>query len=120
MTKIGDKFVIEVAEILGNPNGKKLYLMKGFNTLVFDEHGITKLEKYSQENGKTFHIGDVICRIGDDTLYVVVGHKKDTQTGWYYKVLNTKTYRIGVLYDEDTNDWEEDEATSSLKFPLSN
>lgn len=42
---VGDKFVLEVAEILEGMSQSKLYRMKGFNALVFDEIGIEKLTK---------------------------------------------------------------------------
>lgn len=48
MTKVGDKFVLEVEAVFrdqSDPN-TKLYKMKGFNSLVFDDNGIEKLEKY--------------------------------------------------------------------------
>lgn len=54
MAKIGDKFVLVVEEIYDSDIHKKqispakLYRMKGFNTLVFDENGIQKLEKFKE------------------------------------------------------------------------
>lgn len=54
--KVGDKFIIEIEEVyahkvdngapLNTPNN--LYRMKGFNSLVFDENGLSKLEKYEE------------------------------------------------------------------------
>ena len=45
--KTGDKFVIEIgAERLGDPI---LYRIKGFNTLVFDDNGLDKLERYDAD-----------------------------------------------------------------------
>ena len=45
--KTGDKFVIEIeAERLGDPI---LYRIKGFNTLVFDDGGLDRLERYDDE-----------------------------------------------------------------------
>lgn len=49
--KKGDKFIIEVAEeYLPNPFSERgaLYRMKGFNTLVFDGTGLSKLEKVDE------------------------------------------------------------------------
>lgn len=67
MAKIGDKFVLEVAEIYdsdihkGNNSPSKLYRMKGFNSLVFDENGIQKLEKFKEPkndiDSDSFEIG---------------------------------------------------------------
>ena len=50
MTKVGDKFVLEVEAVFrdqSDPN-TKLYKMKEFNSLVFDDNGIEKLEKYNR------------------------------------------------------------------------
>ena len=44
--KVGDKFIVEVAEVLHTASGNRIYKMKGFNTLMFDEQGIEKLEPY--------------------------------------------------------------------------
>ena len=48
--KVGDKFIIEIEHgIVSSPYGAK-YFVKGFNTLVFDEYGLNRLEQY---NGMT-------------------------------------------------------------------
>lgn len=41
--KTGDKFIIELGEQVGN-----LFKVKGFNALVFDEHGLNKLGQLVQ------------------------------------------------------------------------
>lgn len=48
---IRDKFVIEIDEVFENNaddfiHEKELYRIKGFNSLVFDDNGLDKLEKY--------------------------------------------------------------------------
>lgn len=42
--KPGDKFVIEIDSVMTNKNGT-LYGIKGFKSLVFDEYGLSQLEK---------------------------------------------------------------------------
>lgn len=47
---VGDKFVIEIAEIFRNNEDDiiheaELYRIQGFNTLVFDDYGLDKLQK---------------------------------------------------------------------------
>lgn len=43
MVNVGDKFVIEVKEVRGeNP---KLYTIRGFDNLMFDDYGLKQLEK---------------------------------------------------------------------------
>ena len=46
--KVGDKFIVEVKEIDWHPSRGHHYWMKGFNTLVFDDNGIQRLEKYKE------------------------------------------------------------------------
>ena len=58
---VGDKFVIEIDEVFRNDEDdiiheEELYRIKGFRSLVFDDNGLDKLQKY---NGST---------ISEDTL----------------------------------------------------
>lgn len=46
MKKPGDKFVIEIEEVIPNKTGI-LYRVKGFRSLVFDQYGLVKLEEYN-------------------------------------------------------------------------
>ena len=58
--KVGDKFILEVGESyttempFGNEEGSPitLYKAKGFNSLVFDDYGLDKLEKYNEVKEK--------------------------------------------------------------------
>ena len=45
MAQVGDKYLVEIAEVIEGEN-KIIYRAKGFDTLVFDEYGLGKLEKY--------------------------------------------------------------------------
>ena len=46
--KVGDKFEIEISDVL-KPNDPMvcgdLYKIKGFNTLVFDDYGLSRLQR---------------------------------------------------------------------------
>ena len=42
MANVGDKFIIEIGEVFT----ENLYRVKGFNSLVFDDNVLNKLEKY--------------------------------------------------------------------------
>lgn len=45
---IGDKFVIEIgSEVYSPPRGSR-YFIKGFDTLVFDDKGLDRLERYKE------------------------------------------------------------------------
>lgn len=41
----GDKFEIEIAEVLTDGGGNRLYKIKGFNALIFDDYGLDQLKK---------------------------------------------------------------------------
>ena len=77
MMEIGDKFIIEIAEILKQPQfpgdpvePPALYRIKGFGTLVFDEYGLSKLKKYSENEKKDLiQIGDEVT--GDGYTFFV-------------------------------------------------
>lgn len=48
MYKTGDKFIIEIDSVMTNKKGK-LYGVKGFNSLVFDENGLDRMASYNEE-----------------------------------------------------------------------
>lgn len=70
---VGDKFVIEVEKAYQDDKGHLLYKMKGFNTLVFDEIGISKLK----ENPKTeeVNVGELYKKKHFENMTVVVTGK---------------------------------------------
>ncbi len=43
--KKGDEFVIKITDVMTGENGKTVYRMNDFNSLVFDEGGLDRLEK---------------------------------------------------------------------------
>lgn len=45
MYKKGDKFVIEIDDIMTGCDSKTLYRIKGFNSLVFDDYGLEQIGK---------------------------------------------------------------------------
>lgn len=45
MYKKGDKFVIEIDDIMTGCDSKILYRIKGFNSLVFDDYGLEQIGK---------------------------------------------------------------------------
>lgn len=75
MAKVGDKFIIEIGEVFTakgtymaygceeNEYEENLYRIKGFNSLVFDDDGLSKLEKYEppeEEKSSPVNVGDEI------------------------------------------------------------
>lgn len=67
MANIGDKFIITIGDKAENEqSGETLYRIKGFKSLVFDENGIEKLEKYEGHNVKAptrepIEVGSIVC-----------------------------------------------------------
>lgn len=62
---MGKKFIIELCEKpMKNENGNDIWRVKGFNTLVFDQNGLDKLEEYKEPEPEkhSFDVGDV-CRM---------------------------------------------------------
>ena len=51
--EVGDKFIVEIDKVLADKglpwDDNELFRIKGFKSLVFDEFGLDKLEKYEQE-----------------------------------------------------------------------
>ena len=59
---MGKKYIIELCEKpMKNENGDDIWRVKGFNTLVFDQNGLDKLEEYKEPVTHKFEVGDV-CR----------------------------------------------------------
>lgn len=51
---MGKKFIIELCEKpMKNENGNDIWRVKGFNTLVFDQNGLDKLEEYKEPKKET-------------------------------------------------------------------
>ncbi len=59
---MGKKYIIELCEKpMKTENGEDIWRVKGFNTLVFDQNGLNKLEEYKEPEEKMheFEVGDV-------------------------------------------------------------
>lgn len=86
MANVGDKFVIEIDKVFTESNnGNKLYRIKGFNSLVFDENGISKLKKYEQPLFKKDYptVGSVWNGLRQDGVssVVIVNNRDDVIFG---------------------------------------
>lgn len=60
MANIGDKYIIEISGVFKNEDQrfrKPLYKMMHFNSLVFDEEGISRLIPYEPNNGEEYQRG---------------------------------------------------------------
>ena len=47
--KVGDKYIIEIEEVIRRNGAPQIARVKGFNALVFDKYGLEKLEPYDGE-----------------------------------------------------------------------
>ena len=69
---MGKKYIIELCEKpMENENGDDIWRVKGFNTLVFDQNGLNKLEEYNEPAGHKFEVGDV-CKITNSDSYFII------------------------------------------------
>ena len=85
----GDKFVIEI-ECAYKPQGdtepKRLYKIKGFNSLVFDENGLDKLRPFQSEWSDAYEAGydkgfeDLREKINETGCVIVAPRDKGTIT----------------------------------------
>lgn len=46
--KVGDRFIIEIGEVLDSANGEPKYGIKGFSSLFFDDRGLKMIKQYKQ------------------------------------------------------------------------
>ena len=94
--KVGDKFIIEIAEVYENvlsgvdvfeaATSEPLYKIKGFNSLVFDKNGLDRLEEVPDKKNfiapNNIHVGDIVTVSGGDITFICT---KDNSNGDYTK-----------------------------------
>ena len=82
--KVGDKFIIEIAEVYENvlsgvdvfeaATSEPLYKIKGFNSLVFDKNGLDRLEEVADKKNfiasENIRVGDVVTVGGGDIKFI--------------------------------------------------
>ena len=116
--EIGDKFTITI-DGKTTVNGRTLYAIKGFNSLVFDDNGLDKLENYNDsDNIITFQkLCDKISKHKVKSSLVgklVTGIKNELYDG-LYRI-------IGINHDGSTNtvDLITEDCVTSMSFGHSN
>ena len=123
MAKKGDKFVLTIGEVIYGQTGKRLYLVDGFNSLVFDEEGLKRLDvlpfsledlttaitqrhlKFAKESGRDFHM--TITAEGETIIDVTVPTKTVTES---------KFYSIPDKEDDPDEDDDPDDCCDTCKF----
>ena len=62
MTKTGDKFVLEIGEVLhdNTENQKPYYRVRNFNALIFDDEGISRLCPFIEVIERSQMIGEAV------------------------------------------------------------
>lgn len=104
MAKVGDKYVIEIDSVLTTKKGT-LYVIKGFKSLVFDEYGLEKLEKYNNDKDIS-HQGEKAWRLAD-TLFSIAKNY-DLATAFPEEWRNGGYSAIVALpYDVALKKWED-------------
>lgn len=82
-TKIGDKFILEIESIFEDDYGNRLYRVKNFKSLVFDEIGLSKLKRiepvqlYKDYDNQNFWISDSEIKNIDKVIRYVYHSDKD-------------------------------------------
>lgn len=88
MYKKGDKFEIEIEEVIENGTEKgNLYRIKGFSTLVFDDYGLNLLNKSEEEPEVDW------STVAIDTPVLV---RDDTNAEWHKRYF--AKYNNGCVY----------------------
>lgn len=123
MAKVGDKFIIEIGEVFTakgtymaygceeNEYEENLYRIKGFNSLVFDDNGLNKLEKYEPRAKEDFKFGDLVEILEGEyrgqRFYVTnsLGLQVDgiDSHGHTYRIEKFKLYNTGLRKDNFLN-----------------
>ena len=120
MAKVGDKFIIEIGEVFTakgtymaygceeNEYEENLYRVNGFNSLVFDDNGLSKLEKYEPRAKEDFKFGDLVeileGKYRGQRFYVTnsLGLQVDgiDRSGHTYCIEKFKLYNTGLRCDD--------------------
>lgn len=84
------KYIIEIENEFKDSYGNKLYKANGFNSLVFDQNGLDKLEKYEafQTYNKGYQQGYEDARKRFDPMYFEPGDIVEDKEGNKYVFLN--------------------------------
>ena len=104
MANVGDKFVIEIDSVFVGKKAEKLYRVKGFNSLVFDDYGLEKLTAYKEperqqnpEQELTPAVGMVYqYRENPETRVVVTGSEKGKYVDTV-SFIERETGKVGVM-----------------------
>ena len=91
--KVGDKFVIEIEEVLETETRRGTLYRTGFSTLVFDDYGLDCLKKLPEE--------DEPIRIGDEVT-IITSHGED-----HGIVFDEENGSYNVLWSDRTTSWDD-------------
>ena len=101
---IGDKFVIEIGETFYSDNDcKKLYSIKGFNALIFDENGLDRLEKLEEKKEEVVDWSKVAV----DTPILVSNNGNYWYRRYFAKYENGMVYAFNGGKTSWSNRWDE-------------
>lgn len=98
MASIGDKFEIAIGEIFCGTQGQTLYRVEGFNSLVFDETGLSRLALIEKRH---LQRGSVVQFPGEDTIGIVVKSNHLSSTVLWengMSILYDKHERLALVY----------------------
>lgn len=106
---VGDKFVIEIGETFYSDNDcRKLYSIKGFNALIFDENGLDRLEKLEEKKEEVVDWSKVAV----DTQILVSADNEHWSKGHFAKYENGNIY----TFKSGTTSWTSDGVLFAWKY----
>ena len=100
---MGKKYIIELCEKpMKNENGEYIWRVKGFNTLVFDQIGLDKLEEYKKPitDIHQFEVGDVFYIPGEFEDHKLIITRKTPYTIEFMESGGAVWSRLRNLFDE--------------------
>jgi len=109
MYNIGDKFTIEIEKIIdkdidGNELDSPLYMMKGFNSLIFDDEGLSRLTNNTNNDTKP-NENEWVSKIGNTILGAVQIMKSEKTNDLHVeRVIGTKIVLLMSVPDKKSYD----------------
>ena len=110
--KIGEKYILEIERILeytdGDGNERRIAKVKGFNSLMFDDVGLGKLEKL-EDLEKEAEVDWSKVPVG--TLIEVSDHETEDEDEWIKIKRPFACYLNGLIYAFTATEYSPDSDT---------
>ena len=98
---MGKKYIIELCEKpMKNECGNNIWRVKGFNTLVFDQNGLDKLEEYKEPETHKFVVGDIVTIKGASSMEAILTYVSIRGMGPIYYMFRDGSCNKALSKDE--------------------